>query len=701
MIALDNIDRLIRDEKELPFNEEILGPELLSRVRKLLHTKQTDLRLSHCLLRDSDESHVRWSAQMPRIFGLDDLKTEFSLFERPLARTGRVRHCLFTIEMPAAATVDSYLGQYVGEPDHDSPLGSTAVTAMLARYFKNIAFKSRMMVFSSMDYTRRENEDAFYPEVYGTHIPVSQVKTGMNFLAKIAYTETESIFADVFGTDARFQALMQTESPNEPVVVALGEQGVSVIVDKGVGQELELGPISLALEVIRVSLPLVTVEESQPQVGFIGSLKLAERRLKITAEFFPYYRDFSVSFSEFPSLKGVLGLLGQKAQDAYFPEPLSSLLSVKLSRVGMAVSLTKKTVRGISLSLRTDEAIPLIEDIIRFAPELDIGIDYPFDERDRAIAGELRGIWQLGKTQFRTALYYPSFNFSAGLAEGQDLDFGAVLNQILPGIDLAEPHLTFTRMEVYGNVLRKSFSAEIALDEKSKCAFSIAGRPFGFLIKNMVMAYDHQRVSFAMDGSLVVAGVNVLLSAQYKSAVIRQAAGKAASAAGGWKFEGSSEEGQKLKITEVVKWVGEQFGPTPQLPEALEGFTMDRLKLSFDSERQDFFFTCEGEVSLLGQDSPRVRGIVTIDIKHQVDIRDQDKPNYTKLFGGSLTIDGKEFDLTYESSEGAGGHSQAFVAAYHDADGQTIKIDELVKKFFADVPVNTGLELSLKDALLA
>ena len=359
----------------------------------------------------------------------------------------------------------------------------------------------------------------------------------------------------------------------------------------------------------------------------------------------------------------------------------------------MAFSLTEKTVRGISLSLRTDEAIPLIEDIILFAPELEMGIDYPLDERRRAIAGELRGIWQLGKTQFRTALYYPSFNFSAGMAEGQTLDAGAVLKHISPGIDLAEWHLTFTRMEVYGNFKNKSFSAEIAVDENSKWEFSIAGRLFGFQIKGMLMAYDNQRVSYAMDGSLVVAGVDVLLSAQYKRTVIRPSSGKAAAAGGGWKFEGSSDEGRKLKVAEVITWIGEQFGRTPQLPEAIEGFTVDRLKLSFDSEKQDFFFTCEGEVTLPGQ-KIAVGGVITIDIKHQ------DK-SYTKLFGGSLTIDGMEFHLMYESSDGAGGHSQAFVAAFHDADGHTIKIDELVKRFFEDVKVNTGLEVSLKDALLA
>jgi hypothetical protein len=689
MITLDSIKGLIRDKKELALSEEVLGPDLFTCVSRLLNTKVSDLRLCNCLLSESDESHVRLTAQMPSIFGFNNITTDFSLFERASPRTGGVRNCVFGIEMPAAATVDSYLAQYAAEPDHDSPAGSTAVTTMLARYFRTIAFADRVMVFSSIDYTQPENADAFYPEVYRTHIPASQVKAGMNFLAKIAYQEAASIFADVFETDSRFQALTQTESPNQPVVVVPVEQGVSVIVDKDVGIELELGPISVSLDVIRMSLPVVPIEGSQPQTGFIGSLKIAEGRLKITAEFCPYYNDFSVSFWDFPSLKGMMGLLGKGAQDAYFPEPLSSLLSVKLSRAGMALNLTKKTVRGISLSLRTDEAIPLIENIIRFAPELEIGIDYPLDEQRRAIQGEIRGIWQLGETQFRTALYYPSFNFCAGMAEGQNLDAGAVLKYMLSGIDLAAPHLTFTGMEVYGNFLSKSFSAEIALSKDSKWEFSIAGRQFGIQIKKMLMAYDNQLVSYAMDASLVLAGVEVLLSAQYKKTLTQPSAGEAAVAAGGWKFAGSTDEGQKIKISEVLKWVVEQFGDTPQLPEAIEGFTVDKLKLSFETESQDFFFTCEGEVILPGQNSP-IQGIVTIDIKHQDN-------SYSKRFGGSLIIEGMEFDLVFESaSEAMGGGSRMFLATYHG--DVKISIDKLLRQAFTE-PITTGVELTLKDAL--
>src|SRR4029077_1679330 len=166
-------------------------------------------------------------------------------------------------------------------------------------------------------------------------------------------------------------------------------------------------------------------------------------------------------------------------------------------------------------------------------------------------------------------------------------------------------------------------------------------------------------------------------------------------AAGGWKFEGGTDEGRKIKISEVLKWVAKQFGDTPQLPEAIEGFTVDKLKLSFESESQDFFFTCEGEVILPGQNSP-IQGIVTIDIKHQDN-------SYTKRFGGSLKIDGMEFALAFESaSEATGGRSRMFVAAYHDDNGHTIKIDDLAKKVFApgEAPT-TGLEISLKDALFA
>jgi len=798
MIALNNIESLIENDKGLPLNEKLLGSQLLNRVSRLLNKKQSDLRLSNCTLK-SDESHVSLSGQLAGIFGFGDITTEFILFEHPPSRTGGVRHGVFSIEIQGPANPYSYLGQYIGEPDRDSPPGWTAATSMLGRYFNSIAFEGKKMLFSSIDYTQRENEDAFYPEVYREPFPVSRVRAGINFPVKVAYSkEVAGFFADVFDKDKTFEALLETESPSQAVVVVTpGSPGVSVVIYRGAGVELGFNPISISLEGIVLSLPLVAAEKSEPQIGFSGSLKLKEEHLKITTEFNPYYHDLAISFQEFPSLKDVIGLLGSATEDAYFPEPLSSLLSVRLSRLDLAVSLVEKSVqsvRAISLSLRAEKAIPLIENAISFKPELDLRIDLPFSERYRAVEGELRGVWQLGQTAFKTALYYPSFNFEAGMMPDQSLDLLEVVKALLSAIDLPKPEtrVPVTRMEVSGNFLDKSFSAEIDADWEWQ--FSLGGRHFALRIDKLLVTYANQSVGCALDGTFELAGVHVFVSAGYHAdqglvlsggipvgenvdftsiandlleslslpaglpklkltniifaaapkkgeyslgceaveewelmrgislkvdkfraekkqglsvtGLLRVrmtiadtdlwlSAEKTAAASGGWKFEGSSAEGKKIEIRKIVGWVGDTFGGKPQLPEAIKSFTVDKLRLSFESESKDFFFTCEGEVKLSGEP---VRGIVTIDIKHG---KGQDKSDYTKRFGGSLTIDGMEFDLIFESShKAADGDSSTLFAAYHDSKGHTVKIDDVVNRILTD-RVTTGLEISLKDALFA
>ena len=292
-----------------------------------------------------------------------------------------------------------------------------------------------------------------------------------------------------------------------------------MIVDKSVGVELVLGSISVSLEAIRLSVPLVAVQRNEVQIALIGSLKLGkEQVVRITGEFYPYYRDLAVSFLEFPSLKQVMRLLGDETQGRYFPEPLSSLLSVKLSSVGIALSLAEKpSVREISLSLSTEERITLIENVIRFKPALDMRIYSPFDDRYRSVEGELRGSWDLGKTAFETVLYYPSFDFVARMAPDQSLDVGEVIKSILVSIDLPKPQIRITKMEVGGNFLSKSFSAEIDADDEWQ--FTLGGRRFGLRISKLLMAYDNRQVSCALDGALKLAGVDVFILAEYDSDV--------------------------------------------------------------------------------------------------------------------------------------------------------------------------------------
>ena len=60
-----------------------------------------------------------------------------------------------------------------------------------------------------------------------------------------------------------------------------------------------------------------------------------------------------------------------------------------------------------------------------------------------------------------------------------------------------------------------------------------------------------------------------------------------------------------------------------------------------------------------------------------------------------------EFDLVFESARKAGAaDARMFVAAFHDKKGHTLKIDDLLKRVLA-TPVDTGLEITLQDALFA
>ena len=219
MIPLDDIQMRIRAERELTLNEDTLGESLFALVKKLLKGPAR-LRVTKCALEEVDGEHLRCAGEFVSVFGWKGVRTEFSLFDRLSARNGRVRDSVFSIEIPESVTPDTYLSEYIGEPDDDSPPGWTAVTPLLVDYFRNIAFEGKMMLFSSIDYSRRENEGAFYPEVYRTLMPASQVKAGMNFLVKVAYTaEVAGFFADVFARDNRFRALLEAESPNKPLLL--------------------------------------------------------------------------------------------------------------------------------------------------------------------------------------------------------------------------------------------------------------------------------------------------------------------------------------------------------------------------------------------------------------------------------------------------------------------------------------------------
>ena len=297
-----------------------------------------------------------------------------------------------------------------------------------------------------------------------------------------------------------------------------------------------------------------------------------------------------------------------------------------------------------------------------------------------------------------TRLIGVKVSFVAGLKSDQSLELSEVMKSVFGSINLPKPKIEarVTGMEVWGNFVNKSFSAEI--ESVFEWQFALGGRPFGLRISKLLMTYAGKQVSCTLDGAMQLAGVDVSILAEYDGdvgwvlsggtparevvnftsiahdlleslsldaklpelkltniifsaapkkgdyslsceagedwelmpglslkvdqfkaekrqglsvtgllrvkmtiagAILWLSAEKAAAATGGWKFQGRSAEGEKIQIGKIVEWVASRFGEA-RLPEAIEGFTVDKLQVSFESESKDFFFTCEGEVTLPG-----------------------------------------------------------------------------------------------------
>jgi hypothetical protein len=779
--SLGAIKTLMTNARRLTLDENILGADCFKLLRRLFR-QQVPSTLTNCTILEDAETYLICSGTYDTLLSWRSVSVKIALLDLPASPETRVRHCVFRVDEVPEDNVYSFLDKFVPVDTSGSPL-ARKLSQSLGDYIQTASFSQKAMVFSSVNYAAIAPvlPSGLKALALDSSVPV---EAGVSFLVNLALDEDlQQYVENLFGK-------LDDPSKNRGLIYS-GQHGLDLMFRKSITASQTFGDFIAEFQGLSVSFS-VDDDEAGPQIGLDGGVRIGTETFSIRAEFDPYSETLAVSFCQFPSLKKIIDLLGKEFQETYFGEPFSSLLALQLAKLAIVLSLSDKSVSEISLSVKSERDLVLIENLVSFRPLLDIRIVAPSDSERRSIEGELAGTWQLGGAGFETALYYPSFRFTAEMAAGQTIDAGTALESVLAEIHLPELHPRITKIEVFGNFLSKSFSFEISVDDNARCTFSIAGRSFGFQIRNVLMTYEDSRLNYAMDGTLVLSGVDLLLSASYDAdqgwvltggtaagakislgrivnellesiafptkmpalelvdvsfsaapkageyslsgrtegvwgltdnlsltveefaaekalglsvagrlrttlaiggTVIRLSAQKAAAANGGWKFEGSSIEGKEIKIGEIVSWVGERFGKT-QLPEAIKEFTVDKLKLSFESESKDFFFTCEGKVTLPRQKT-QVQGTVTIDIKHQ------GESDYTKLFAGSLTIDGIEFDLIFESSKTVDENAKIFVAAYHDANGHTIKIDEIINRFIEGTSAKTGLDITLKDALFA
>jgi hypothetical protein len=680
--TLPDIRKNIVANEALTLDKTILGLEQFEFLKQIF-PHQKEFILSKCANASPASLPLVFTGTFPDLFPWKNVQVEICLVGE-----GTARHAILRIPIAEPESAFAYLSQFSVHPGEKISPSEVVPTTPLESYLETIDFSSSngsktksKMVFSTADFTNKESDRTFYPEEWKKDFPVQQVGKGLNFFADLVLIdELDGPLIGRLQGSKGYQALIDSD-----------ESGPFVTFTQEWKGSLDIKPLSLNLTGAGILLSLARGTRSWPRIFVEGEVTIGTPPgLTVTAEYNLYYPQLALSFVGFPSLKQLLAYLGLKSIEDCFPEALSQMLDIRLSALKIVFELNDnyefdlqaKSVSEISFALTTPEDAPdihLIKDIISLKPTLEMSIYAPFDEESRSIEGDLKGAWTLDGIKFTTELSFPSLDFNAGMDPGQSVSTEKIVQRLLPGIDL--PIVTLKAMEVEGNFSNKSFSADISaeiLDKKGK-KWGISNSCLEEI--RIGMAYANQQMTgCAVECRLKLGEVSICISAEHD-------AGQ-----DGLQFEGAVDAQTPIRIDKVITDLGKLFGtPLSTVPPAIESFTIEALKVSFNTQSKDFTFNCDGHLKIEG--GSEIRGTVAIDVKHRQD------GSLSTHFSGQLTIGDLQFTLVFDSSEK---DKQLLAATYHDLQGQPKKIKNLVEAVSPGLAqmVPPGLEFTLRDALL-
>jgi hypothetical protein len=391
-----------------------------------------------------------------------------------------------------------------------------------------------------------------------------------------------------------------------------------------------------------------------------------------------------------PDLGKVAYLVGGDDLASSLPPSLKSFGGITLQEVVTGFSLTGPKLAYVSVGVRTTSAWTIIPNLFEIDGLIMTWlVEQPFQSDQRRISCELEGQIHIADVGFNLYAGWPDFQVGGRLALDSTIKVGALLKHFVPDIPLPDDSLIISQLALMLDPSTKSYQIDARVENVWSLPLGETKLAIESLSLSLAKTPAEQLTGWLTgDMSLQFAG------SAHSDLTLSLTALLPSSSARGWQFTGKTGQGQSIPINALIEWLEQRFGLTPR-PSSINDFNIANLGISFNTHSKDFLFTCEGEMRLPGLVDKPLQASITIDIQHQQD------QAFTKLFSGTLVIDGIEFHLIFESSHLAKGEdTQVFVAAFHDDKGHAVKIDEFINRILA-TPTDTGLEISLKDALFA
>jgi hypothetical protein len=497
---------------------DIMGEDPFALLR-LLFPRQNDFQITQIADVSGDDTHLDFTATFTSLLPWPQpVLAHFSLFD-----VQATRHVLFYFQVPVPAPYSAYvyLSQYSQGPAE--PLaapGALAPFTPVARLAQEIVFAADAaqnaipFLFSTLDYSAPEAGGAFYPDAFKSLMPSTVVRAGLNFPLLAALSDDLSgVVTVLLGGAANGKAACRGLVYARDDVLSFRLSHPDIAAGKTVGD------FTLSLTQIDTALPLARGTGAWPETILTGQVRIKDTAFGISADFNMYARTLGLAFHDFPTLGDLIALAGAPDLKNYFPTPLDTLLTVSLAELGILLDLSGGKVLDIDLSLTT-ATLTLVsfsaDSRIAIKPILDLRIQAPFSPAERAITGDVTGIWQLGNADFQTTLYFPGYDFYAGLIErpGNKLDVGAIFAQILPAIEM--PHIEITELQFTGNLVTHSVTAQLSMDGAGTWDFQLAGKTYGLDGISMQVAFANGQFAAAeIDCHLELANAHFFISGQY------------------------------------------------------------------------------------------------------------------------------------------------------------------------------------------
>jgi hypothetical protein len=486
------------------FDEKWLGKHHWQLFRELFPSMPGQLGFKLCRCSMTHGNPLTITGTFAELFPRKEVDATVCLFDD---ETGN-RQAVVLLPGAHGENALTYLSKYslddqdiIDGEDHFAA-AEIAPTTSLGAYIEKITTKTDM-IFSTFDYGKQSGADRPYPETFRT-VPPDRVKRGLNFGAEIGLNSHDEDL-DQFLQSALALSKLTVAGSRHWCLIHAHDGGSPFFTFARAIQDatLTVGPVSFSLTGISIVLALARPLGGRigPQIRLDGMVTVSSTPFPVTVAFDYPYSELSLSFTGFPSLGELLTHLGLNA--TALPVPLSQMLDIGLSKLAIVLDLDNKSVSEISFEL-TGKNIDLIESVLALEPKVVMQVYHPLDAKLRSFEGRLCGKWKFEGIDFTTRVAYPSLDFYAGMDKGQSVSTKQLVQRLLPGIDL--PVLTFTTMEIEGNVREKSFSAvieaEIHNEHKDDKTWGFSASKLNGI--RLALTYANQQMSDCRSGRFAI-----------------------------------------------------------------------------------------------------------------------------------------------------------------------------------------------------